>query len=231
MDRDKLLERVRKLLAMSQDSSSPAEAAIAERRLKALMSEHQITFEEIKGPQRDSSTPPRTEERRRTSVRTKRSRSRVRSKRTQSRSRWFRGTAFIAVCGIALALGVWMIFNSNEEILFNNTASLESHQNQAIPRYITPTLTTKVERVSVIEGESIVLYITGSGLSAPPDTSGLLSSFRIVNTNATNMTRDKDSVSFQIRLELQPREAGILFIPSFFVDGIKSDQIIIDVVR
>jgi len=198
MDRDRLLERVRKLLAMSQDSSSPAEAAIADRRLKALMSEHQITFEEIKGPQRDSSTPPRppgSEERKRTSVLVKRTRSRTRSraqaKRTQSRTGWIRGTVFIAVCGIALALVVWILFNGIEEIPVNNTASLESHQSEATSRYIAPTLTTRVERASVIEGESIVLYITGSGLSAPPDTSSLLSSFRIVRTNATNMTSDQ----------------------------------------
>lgn len=77
MDRDKLLERVRKLHAMSQDSSSPAEAAIAARRLKALMSEHRITFEEIRGPEFNPPSPARYEERRRTSVRPKRTRSRT----------------------------------------------------------------------------------------------------------------------------------------------------------
>lgn len=42
MDRKKLIERVRKLLAMSQDTSSPQEAAIAARRVRHLMLKHNI---------------------------------------------------------------------------------------------------------------------------------------------------------------------------------------------
>ena len=43
MNKDKLIERVRKLFAMSQDTSSPAEAAIAAARVRKLMDEHGIT--------------------------------------------------------------------------------------------------------------------------------------------------------------------------------------------
>jgi len=43
MKQDKVLERVRKLLAMSRDTASPHEAAIAARRARALMDEYQIS--------------------------------------------------------------------------------------------------------------------------------------------------------------------------------------------
>ena len=40
---DKILDRIRKLLAMSKDTSSPNEAAIAARRARALIDEHQVS--------------------------------------------------------------------------------------------------------------------------------------------------------------------------------------------
>lgn len=42
-DRDKIMERIRRLLAMAEDTSSPNEAAIAARRAEKLMREHQLT--------------------------------------------------------------------------------------------------------------------------------------------------------------------------------------------
>lgn len=39
---EKILDRIRKLLAMSKDTSSPNEAAIAARRARALMDAHQV---------------------------------------------------------------------------------------------------------------------------------------------------------------------------------------------
>lgn len=42
-DRSKIVERLRKLLAMAEDASSPNEAAIAARRAKALMDEYNLT--------------------------------------------------------------------------------------------------------------------------------------------------------------------------------------------
>lgn len=40
---EKILDRIRKLLAMSKDSSSPHEAAIAARRARAMMDEYQVS--------------------------------------------------------------------------------------------------------------------------------------------------------------------------------------------
>lgn len=45
---DKLIERVRQLLAMAADTSSPAEASIAAGRARKLMDQHQITLEHLK---------------------------------------------------------------------------------------------------------------------------------------------------------------------------------------
>lgn len=46
--KEKLLDRVRRLMAMAQDSSSPNEAAIAARRARALMDRYDITMAELK---------------------------------------------------------------------------------------------------------------------------------------------------------------------------------------
>lgn len=45
--KDKILERVRKLLAMANDSSSPNEAAIAANRARKLMDQHGLTQAEV----------------------------------------------------------------------------------------------------------------------------------------------------------------------------------------
>ncbi len=47
-ERDALIERVMKLMAMAADASSPNEAAIAARRARALMDKHQIPMEDLK---------------------------------------------------------------------------------------------------------------------------------------------------------------------------------------
>jgi len=127
-------------------------------------------------------------------------------------------------------LGVWIVFPDGEKIAGSDNSNLQTGQSEATLRYVAPSLTASVQRTSVIAGESIVLYINGSGVSAVPDTSGLLANFRIIGSNTSNATRVKDGVSFQMRLELQPRQAGILIIPSFFVDGVVSKQIVVDVV-
>jgi hypothetical protein len=44
----KIIERIRKLLAMSKDSSSPNEAMIATKRARHLMDKYQITHDDIK---------------------------------------------------------------------------------------------------------------------------------------------------------------------------------------
>lgn len=45
---DKIIERVRQLLAMSRDASSPHEAAIAAGRARKLMDQHQISLDDLK---------------------------------------------------------------------------------------------------------------------------------------------------------------------------------------
>ncbi len=47
MTHEKLLERIRRLYAMSNDTSSPAEAAIAAKRVRSLMDQHQVTVEDL----------------------------------------------------------------------------------------------------------------------------------------------------------------------------------------
>lgn len=49
MASDKILERIRRLLAMAEDASSPHEAAIAARRARSMMDKHQVTEEQAKG--------------------------------------------------------------------------------------------------------------------------------------------------------------------------------------
>ena len=43
----KIRERIRKLLAMAGDASSPQEAAIAARRAKALLNEHNLSEADV----------------------------------------------------------------------------------------------------------------------------------------------------------------------------------------
>jgi len=47
MNQEKITERVRKLLAMAADTSSPAEAAIAARRAAALMEQHNLQHADV----------------------------------------------------------------------------------------------------------------------------------------------------------------------------------------
>lgn len=47
MDKEKLIERVRKLFAMANDASSEHEAAIAAKRMRKLMDEHGITIADL----------------------------------------------------------------------------------------------------------------------------------------------------------------------------------------
>ena len=72
----------------------------------------------------------------------------------------------------------------------------------------------------------MTLYINGSAISRAPDISGLASDFVIIGKQI-NSDRGKDA--FQIRLVLQPRKTGVLFIPSFTVDGVRSAGIMVNV--
>lgn len=52
-DRNKILERVKALLAMGCDTSSPNEAAIALKRARSLMDKYQISLKDIENSQED----------------------------------------------------------------------------------------------------------------------------------------------------------------------------------
>ncbi len=56
MEKSELIERIRKLFAMSQDTSSPAEAAIAARRCRSLMDEHGVTADDLERARDGSGT-------------------------------------------------------------------------------------------------------------------------------------------------------------------------------
>jgi len=227
MDRDKLIERARKLFAMSRDASSPPEAAIADRRLKVLMDEHRITLEEIKGSEQDSSSPIERDGPVRSPVRRKRTRSSGRQNKKRFSVRRSHLFATIAVCGIGVALSLWVAYSGVDDTSDRIVEILNTHRSAKSSQSGTPSLTASVERASVIEGESIVLYINGSSLSRPPNTSSLESNFSVIGIQAN---QSADTQDFQIRMVLQPRQTGVLFIPSFFADGVQSEQIVLDVV-
>ena len=52
-DRNKVMDRIRKLLAMAQDVSSPHEAAIAAGRARKLMDQHQVSELELTSSEPD----------------------------------------------------------------------------------------------------------------------------------------------------------------------------------
>lgn len=229
MDRDKLIERARKLLAMSEDLSSPTEAAIADRRLKVLMVKHDISIEEIKRTERGYSSQARHEDRQTAPVRRKRTRSSVQWKQPQSSVRPNRIFAMVAMFGfVAAALSLWITFTGVEGARGPITENFQTHQLEKSPRYGTPSLTTRVDRTSVFKGESIVLYIKGSGISAKPNTSSLWQDFKIIGADVTESPNSQD---FQIRMMLQPRRTGTLIIPSFYADEVRSELIIMDILH
>ncbi len=47
LEYEKIINRVKKLLALSNDTSSPNEAAIALKRVRSLMDKYQLTHEDI----------------------------------------------------------------------------------------------------------------------------------------------------------------------------------------
>ena len=87
------------------------------------------------------------------------------------------------------------------------------------------TLETEVDRETVIDGESVVLYISGTDLSDIPDTSALLPNFRIIHSGVSSNQQVVNGVStrgFQVRLELQAKNTGSSVIPALTIDGVLS---------
>ncbi len=221
MDRVKLIERLKKLLAMSRDSSSPAEAAIAARRMDALMEKYDVSLAEITGSDQDYFRRNTSERAPRPSARRKRKRARPRVQRKRTVR-----PVILAACGIAIAVSAWFVLTRVDEFRLITTGAVARHAVDN-SRLKAPSLYSKVERSSIMEGEAIVLYVTGTAVSSVPNTSRLLQDFRIIKTQINQGT---DTQGFQMRLELKPRQTGMLYIPSFYVDGVRSKAIIIDVV-
>ncbi len=95
------------------------------------------------------------------------------------------------------------------------------------------TLESEVDRETVIEGESVVLYITGTGLGSLPDTSPLLKNFIIVQSGVSSsdsIVNGQRTRGFKIRLELQAKKTGKMAIPALTVDGVSSDSLVVEVV-
>ena len=198
MDRDKLIERGRKLFAMSQDQSSPAEADIAARRMRALMSTHDITIDELRGIDRDDYSPVHHEEKRRPNARRKRKSSSVRRKQAK-RFTWSKFIFFvIAMVGLIFVFNSIATYTDLNGFQIPGSDVLKSTQPHITTQTVNPVLTAKVERTTVVEGELIVLWINGSGVSSLPETSSLLGSFRIVG-KAVNKT-DRTMVGLESKV-------------------------------
>ena len=231
MDRDKLIERGRKLFAMSQDQSSPTEAAIAARRMRVLMSTHDITIDELRAT-RDEYSPAHHEEKRRPNARRKRKSSSVRRKRAK-RFTWSKFIGFvIAMCGLVFVFKTIATYTDLNGFQIPGSDVLKSTQPHITTQTVNPVLTAKVERTTVVEDEFIVLWINGSGVSSLPETSSLLGSFRIVGKAVNKTDRTDGGVrveGFQIRIDMQATKTGTLFIPSFYADGARSELIVINV--
>ncbi len=94
-------------------------------------------------------------------------------------------------------------------------------------------LTATVDRDTVIDGESVVLYIEGSNLQNTPDLTALLQNFDIIHSgqsNSQSVVNGKRSNGFTMRLELKPKNTGAVTIPAFAVSGVTSTPLTIEVV-
>jgi len=94
-------------------------------------------------------------------------------------------------------------------------------------------LVATVDRETVIDGETVVLYIEGINLRNTPDVTALLQNFDILHSGQSNsqtVVNGKRSSGFNMRLELKPKRVGALTIPPFSVSGVGSDPLKIEVV-
>lgn len=213
---------------MSQDTGSPAEAAIAARRLKALMVKHDMSIAEVKRSDQGHSSQARHEDRQKKPARRKRTQSSVQWKQPRPSAWPIRIFAIVALFGFVATLGFWITVTGVEGDNSPITKITQTQKLENSRRRGTPSLTTRVNRTSVFEGEPIELYITGSGLSAKPNTSSLWQDFNII---ATDATQGPDNQDFRIRTMLQPRRTGTLIIPSLYADGVRSELIVIEVLQ
>lgn len=213
---------------MSEDSSSPTEAAIADRRLKVLMNKHDMSIAEIKRTEQRYASQEQHENRQKTPARRKRTRTTVQWKQPHSAVRSNRIFALVAMLGFVAALGFWITLTGVDGNKVPMPEILQTRPLQKPLQAGTSSLTTRLNKTSVIEGESIVLHINGTAISAMPDTSSLWQDFKII---ATEVTEGPNAQDFRIQMLLQPRRTGTLMIPSFRVDEVRSELIIVEVLK
>ena len=226
LNRVKHVERARKLLAMSEDAGSPAEAAIAERRLKVLMEKYDMSIAEIKRTEQEHVRYADHPNKPSTPVRRKRTRSSVRWKQPASSFKSNRLVAIAALCGFVATLGLWLFFNGNDSVGGHLIQIVEDQPSDNTQLYGEPALTAVVDRATVLDGGSFVLYIEGTGLSSIPDTSSLWRDFTVISTD---ISKKQNAHDYRIQVMLQPRRSGTLLVPSFSVNEVRSELIVIDV--
>ena len=94
-------------------------------------------------------------------------------------------------------------------------------------------LKATLDRETVIDGESVVLYIEGINLQSTPDMAALLKNFDIIHSGQSNsqtVVNGRRSSGYTMRLELQPKNIGAITIPAFSVSGVSSDPLTVEVV-
>ncbi len=108
--------------------------------------------------------------------------------------------------------------------------SIVSHAQSGQP----PSLEASVERQTVIDGESVLLYIKGENLTEVPDVSGLSKQFDVLDSRRSNSQVMEGGVTksqFLLRFELLPKNLGQTVIAPFTANGISTQPIAIDVVE
>lgn len=97
-----------------------------------------------------------------------------------------------------------------------------------------PLLEASVERRTVIDGESVLLYIKGEHLTQLPDVSALSKQFDVLDSRRSNSQVVEGGVvksQFLMRFELLPKHLGQTVIPAFTADGISTAPVTIEVVE
>jgi len=98
---------------------------------------------------------------------------------------------------------------------------------------VAASLKSEVKKQTVVDGETVLLYIIGDDLRGYPDTSALNRRFDIVGSRRQeNQVVDNGVVKsrYTILLELLPKHLGVSDIPPFEADGQRSEKISIEVV-
>lgn len=94
-------------------------------------------------------------------------------------------------------------------------------------------LQAEVKKQTVVDGETVLLYIIGEDLRGYPDTTALNRRFDIVGSRRQQSQFVDNGVvksRYTMLLELLPKHLGVSDIPPFEVDGQRSEKISIEVV-